>query len=531
MAKRSRPTDDLVIGALPEEDDLDFADNVIGEDDARLPGPFHTRQPEPYYPEDDLDPYYEDYVHQSPAQSPWFYAFLVAAAVIGAVVVFAIVRSIDSGGDDGEATPIVAQVLQVQLVSPRQGDRIIAGEEFTFAANVASSEAITRVELLIDDLVYAEGTATIAETQPTGTPTTAKLYEAIIRTTFETRGDHRAVIRVISGALTRDTSAIQVFVVEAPQDPRVEARIIATTSVRTGPADSYPEVDRLQPGAEVLIAARTPDSEWLLLDEESAGERWIRRNAVQDSTNLSALPLREVSGTPPPTATTPSGEPTETPTPSGAPDFSPVDARFVFADGGRSALRVSIRNDGADFAGPVVVSVQTSATSLASTQLVFDLSLRSGRVATVDFQTTGEVPERDDVTVVVDPDDAVRETNEDNNTVTFTGVPAPSDPPELLISQVTVDGSQVTVVVRNIGGPLPPTEISVRVTIGGNQTTQTTTTSMATDQSIPFTLQSPGTGEGTVEVLLSGGIAATETVTVPEPAGDGGDGGDGDGDG
>jgi hypothetical protein len=208
-----------------------------------------------------------------------------------------------------------------------------------------------------------------------------------------------------------------------------------------------------------------------------------------------------------------------------------VDARFVFADGGRSALRVSIRNDGADFAGPVVVSVQTSATSLASTQLVFDLSLRSGRVATVDFQTTGEVPERDDVTVVVDPDDAVRETNEDNNTVTFTGVPAPSDPPELLISQVTVDGSQVTVVVRNIGGPLPPTEISVRVTIGGNQTTQTTTTSMATDQSIPFTLQSPGTGEGTVEVLLSGGIAATETVTVPEPAGDGGDGGDGDGDG
>jgi hypothetical protein len=513
----SYPDDEPVIG-LSEYNEEPVDDGYVEYDGAStLPGRVHrTEVIEPYY-EDDLDPYYDRYLQDSPARNPWFYAFLVAAAVVGAVVVFAIVRSIESD-EDGEpaATSTPMQILQVGLISPREGDRVIAGEEMTFAANVAASEEITKVELLIDDKPYAEGSATLKPSTvgATSTPAAAQLYEAVVKARFTDRGDHKAALRITSGGETRDSEAITFLVVEPPGDPRVEGRVIATTAVRSGPSDDFPEVDRLQPGAAVLLAAKTRDNEWLLLDTDAPGERWIRRNAVQESSSLANLPVRDTSGTPAPTATpTPDGEPTEEP-PAGDPDFAPVDARFIFAEGGRAVLRVSVQNAGGDFSGPLVVEAAMSDGRLVSSQLVFDLSLRSGRAATVDFDIAGALPERADVTVSIDPGNAVAESNEDNNRVTFGGVAAPADPPEIIISAATVDGFDVAVRVRNLGGPLGQSEITVRLEIAGQVITQSVVQALDTDEAIDFVLEAPGTGSGTVQVLIDGATADSRPVEV-----------------
>jgi uncharacterized protein YraI len=512
------PDEEPVIGFTEQPGEPGYEDGaVIGDGDpAAFPRlPYEDTYEGEYYGEEDLEPYFATYADESPTRNPWFYAFLATAALIGAVVVFFVIRAIGGEGDGEAATPVPAQILQVALVSPRDGDRVMAGQEVTFAANVASSDPITRVELFVDDRPYAEGGAALAATTSTPAATaSARLYEATVRTTFAERGDHKAVLRVTSGNLVRDTAAIRIVVVEPPQDPRVEARILATTSLRTGPGDAFPEVGRLQPGTRVMIAAKTRDGEWLLLDDDSPGERWIRRNAVQEDASLVNVPIRDVTATPPPTST-PTPESTATPTPTGAePDFAPIDARFVFGAGGRGALRVSITNTGADFSGPLVVEAATSDGTLVSPKIVFDLSLRSGRVATVDFEIAGPLPERADVTVRIDPENAIRESNEDNNTVTFTGVTAPSDPPEIVIESLSVDGATITVVVHNIGGPMQPSEITVRVSVAGSQASQSTTASLDSDQRIQFTIQAPATGTGTVQVLVNGATAATRTVEV-----------------
>ena len=230
-----------------------------------------------------------------------------------------------------------------------------------------------------------------------------------------------------------------------------------------------------------------------------------------------AQTIRDVTATPPPTAT---ATPPTTPTPSTAnlPDFSPSDARFVFADRGRAALRVTIKNDGADFSGPLVIEAVTSPGSLLVSPLVFDINLRTGRVATVDFEVTGALPDRADVTVRVDPENAIEESNEDNNTVGFTGVRAPADPPEISISSATIVDGQINVTVTNLGGQLAPTEVSVVVEVGTNQSQSKRVLSLDTDESAHFQVPVPAAGTATVRVLLNGATAATGTVQIPGTA-------------
>lgn len=519
------PDDEPVIGAPPKgfpTERLD-AGPVIGSTGRPVPPrPVVTprRVGPPPLPEvtPEID-YYDNYDEGAPTRNPWFYAFLAAVAVIGAALVFVFVRSIDIGGNNDEPNTATVQpaALQAVMIAPRDGDRVKAGDTVEFVVRIASSQAITRVELLIDNKAVAEGKAVEAPgATPVTTPVLAKLYDATLTTRLAERGDHTAVVRVTAGAATISTATVRLVVFEEPTDPRITARVVATASVRSGPAETWPEVTRLQPGAEVRLVARTRDSEWLQIDD-SAGERWIRRNAVSESGSLSTLPIRDVTATPPPTAT---ATPPTTPTPSTAnlPDFSPSDARFVFADRGRAALRVTIKNDGADFSGPLVIEAVTSPGSLLVSPLVFDINLRTGRVATVDFEVTGALPDRADVTVRVDPENAIEESNEDNNTVGFTGVRAPADPPEISISSATIVDGQINVTVTNLGGQLAPTEVSVVVEVGTNQSQSKRVLSLDTDESAHFQVPVPAAGTATVRVLLNGATAATGTVQIPGTA-------------
>ena len=518
------PDDEPVIGAPPPVFPTERIDAgpVIGSEGRPLPpGPARPpRRVAPAIPPDSLpEPdYYDNYDEGSPTRNPWFYAFLAAVAVIGAALVFVFVRSIDIGGDDGAVTATAQPAaLQAVMVTPRDGDRVKAGDQVKFVVRIASNQTITKIELLIDDKAVAEGKAVEApNASPATTPELAKLYDSTLTTTLLERGDHTAAVRVTAGSATTTTATLRLVVFEEPADPRVTARVVATSSVRSGPGEAWPEVVRVQPGTEVLLVARTRDSEWLQLDD-STGERWIRRNAVAESGSLSSLPIRDVTATPPPTAT---ATPPTTPTPSTAnlPDFSPSDARFVFADRGRAALRVSIKNDGADFSGPLVIEAVTTPDGLLISPLVFDINLRTGRVATVDFEVSGALPDRADVTVRVDPGNAVSESNEDNNTVGFTGVRAPADPPEISISAATIDDGQIGVTIVNLGGPLAPSEVAVVVEVGTNQSQSSRVLSLDTDESASFSVPIPATGTATVRILLNGATAATGTVQIPGTA-------------
>ena len=169
---------------------------------------------------------------------------------------------------------------------------------------------------------------------------------------------------------------------------------------------------------------------------------------------------------------------------------------------------------------PVRSSSRQSTTpdGLLISPLVFDINLRTGRVATVDFEVSGALPDRADVTVRVDPGNAVSESNEDNNTVGFTGVRAPADPPEISISAATIDDGQIGVTIVNLGGPLAPSEVAVVVEVGTNQSQSSRVLSLDTDESASFSVPIPATGTATVRILLNGATAATGTVQIPGAA-------------
>ena len=80
-----------------------------------------------------------------------------------------------------------------------------------------------------------------------------------------------------------------------------------------------------------------------------------------------------------------------------------------------------------------------------------------------------------------------------------------------------VDG-QINVTVTNLGGQLAPTEVSVVVEVGTNQSQSKRVLSLDTDESAHFQVPVPAAGTATVRVLLNGATAATGTVQIPGTA-------------
>ena len=67
----------------------------------------------------------------------------------------------------------------------------------------------------------------------------------------------------------------------------------------------------------------------------------------------------------------------------------------------------------------------------------------------------------------------------------------------------------------NTGGPLPASNVTVKVTVGGNGAEQTKNIALANGQSADFTVTKPGTGAGKIEVSLGGQVVKTKDITVP----------------
>jgi flagellar motor switch/type III secretory pathway protein FliN len=145
--------------------------------------------------------------------------------------------------------------------------------------------------------------------------------------------------------------------------------------------------------------------------------------------------------------------------------------------------------------------------------LAFSVNIPAGGSTTVEFDLKPAVTSQVTAQVKVDPGNAIKEANKDNNTQSFGLTPA-VEQPNLVISRVDL-GDTINVKVTNTGGPLPVSTLTVKVTVAGIGIERSTTIALAKGQDSTFTLNKPASGAGKVEVFINGQLVASQNVTVP----------------
>ncbi|KAA0239291.1 hypothetical protein EDM76_03545, partial [bacterium] len=117
--------------------------------------------------------------------------------------------------------------------------------------------------------------------------------------------------------------------------------------------------------------------------------------------------------------------------------------------------------------------------------------------------------------VKVDPDNAIKEANEDNNAASF-GLQPPLEQPEIVITGAQVTPGGINVTIKNNGGTLTSSTVTVRIKVGNAETAQTQELALAKNQSVTFAnIARPGTGAATIEVSVGGQVMASAGLTIP----------------
>lgn len=461
------------------------------------------------YPYDDDDYYAIGYEEEQPARQPLFYVFIALALVIGAGVVFALFALVRSGDDDAPGPAATQHTrFRVQIVAPQAGERLPAGQTHEVIAQATSTDRITRFALLVNDRVVDEVDAV--------PPQSGAVYTATLRTRFDQRGEYVLKVRVTAeSGDSEETPGVRVSAFEDAGDrpTSIRGRITSTTPVFAGPSETADQVGEARSGTEVDIRARTRDSQWLQIGGPAAG--WVPRSTVQELDSLALVPVREPTPTPLPTQRppAPTATPTSSPTPNPAelPDFVPVDARLVFGEGGNILLRVTIRNGGAPYQGVLEVAVSGGVVD----SMAFPVNLNTNGSTVFDFETSG-ITGPIDVTVSIDPSNAVVEVRDDNNTTTFRGVRPPSPQPNVSIAGVSVGNDTIQVTVTNTGGAIAP-GTPITVSLQGNSSTLTG--GLPQGGMLVFVVARPsGGGTATVTVSINGvAVASADVGLGPAP--------------
>lgn len=460
--------------------------------------------------DDDEYYYYDDgFDSEPPARQPLFYVFIALAALVGGIVVFllfSLVNNSDSTPGGGGDTRFA-----VAIDSPPKDKRIEIGKTEDVIVQASATEPIVRFELYVGDKLTDS-------VQVTETPADNK-YHAVMRLTLTTKGNYDIFVKVIatSGA-TKDSSKVRVIAIEpvGERPQTIKGRVVADTTLRSGPGDTFPESGTLRAGQDVTIKGKSRNVEWLLI-EAPQGERWVKRTAVDPLDSLDLVPFRDVTPTPAPTqeptnTANPSPSTTGTPTTNpNSPDFVPTNA--ILIDGG-TVLRVTVQNaSNTAYNGPLVVAVAGDA---PASEIVVDAKLAAnGGTATVDFDINPPITAQNKKAMVsVDPKNAVKELREDNNSATFVLQP-PEEAPKITIQAPTVSQSAVAVTIQNDGGPLAATTVTVRVKLANSVTSEDKSLALAKGQSASFSVARPqGSGEATAEVVINGQVVASATFTI-----------------
>lgn len=478
-----------------------YADDGDGEWDDAGPSDGYDDQYDDGYGE----PYYRD----TPARQPMFYVFIGLAALVGGIVIFLLFSLVSSRGGESTSTPGSVK-FNVAIQSPVKDKRIEIGKPEEVIVEASSTEPIVRFELFIE--------GNLADTVEVRDASADNKYRANLKASFERKGEYNLYVKVTSSSgATKQTDKLRVIAIEPVGDrpATINGKVVATVNLRTGPGENFEQVGTLTEGKIVKIIGRTTNNEWLLVDMD--GGRWVKASAIDPQDSLALVPIRQVTPTPQPATNTPQPSPSASPSPTAsptqnatAPDFEPTNA--VAIDGG-TKLRVTVTNRSANnYSGAVVVAV--SGVGPGTLTQAFNMALPAGGSAVADFELKPPVTTAKTVVVKVDPDNAVKETNKDNNSATFTIAPAPEQP-DIAIQSPSVAPSAIGVTIINNGAALAATNITVRVKLGGAETSQTQTLALAKGQTAVFSVTRPqGNGIATIEVVIGGQVLASTTVPL-----------------
>ena len=429
------------------------------------PRTFYRPAPVPFTPRGRRD------VEGAP-RSPAFYLFALLAVAIAGTLIFLLFQLLGGGEDAVEPVAPPPDVsAEARIESPNAGDRMTVGQERTVVASIVSGEALARVELLVGGIV--------ADQRFSPERTGESDWAVALTAEFAAAGEYDLVVRAVTiGGEEIASEAVRVLAeapVEVTPARALRGRVVAVASLRTGPGETYSQAGTLEPGDTVTVTGRTRDLVWL--EVERGGGLWVRRDAVTLDGSLDLAPVRE-TGPAPTTPATLTPEPTGTATatatasatPASAdPDFIAINAVLV-EDG--AVLRVTISNPSTNpFAGSIVVGVSDDVPANPSEQVI-NVSLPPNGTADIDFTLDPPVTEQSSVNVTVDPDNAIAESNEDNNATNFV-LAAPEAGPRLSLA-AGITGGLLTVTIRNDGETLvAPSDALLTVTGAGETVSRT----------------------------------------------------------
>ncbi len=460
---------------------------------------------------DDYEEPYFDYDDPPPARQPMFYVFVALAALVGGIVVF-LLFSIVSGGDDGGSGGSTR--FEVQVDSPPRDKRINIGQPEDVIVQATATEPIVRFELFVGD-------RSVDFVDVSETPEDNR-YRSTLRLLLDQKGTYEFFVRVTaSSGATRDSDKVRIIAVEpvGERPQSIKGTVVADATLRGGPGEDFAETGTLKAGEEITIVGKSRSLEWLLVEAGGQEPRWARRSAIDPLDTLDLVPTRDVTPTPGPTSTntpepSPSPSPSVSPSPSpNSPDFVPTNA--VLIDGG-AVLRITVSNVSNNaYNGPVVVAVGGG--DVPQQELVVEAAMAAnGGATTLEFEVDPPITVQGKRAVVtVDPKDAIKELREDNNVATFVLLP-PQESPEIVIASADVLADRISVVIRNTGGALSATNVTVRVTLQSQTISNSITIALAKDQSSPAieVARPAGTGTATVEVLIGGQVQASTQVQL-----------------
>lgn len=464
---------------------------------------------EPIWEDDyDGDEYEDDgasddgYYGEPPVRQPMFYVFIALAGVVLVVLAFLVFSFVHSGG----SSPKTATTgFNVQIDQPLSNQTIVVGTDQAVSVQAKATEAITRIQLYVNDRL-------VDETDPTDAPADG-IYRASFKLNLTSKGDYTIYVRVTAASTaTKDSTKVVVHAVEQIGDRPVSVagKVITPTIARVAPSDNADSVRQLNAGETVNIVGKTADVTWLLVDIGGPEPRWVKRDAIQEQDSLALVPVRSATPTPGPSVVaspSPTGSPSATAIPN-APDFAPTNA-ILTPDGTR--LRVTIGNFANNvYAGALVVSV--TGVPVSPAKQAFNVSIPANGSTTVDFVLSSPITAQASAKVQIDPDQAIPETNRDNNTATFVLQPA-VEAYNLVITAAVVSGTQVNVTITNTGGELKSTTVVVRETFGTTTIDQQVTMALVKGQSYPVSVQKPPAGPATVQIFLISG----QSVSPPYP--------------
>ena len=459
--------------------------------------------------------------NRSPGRTAAIYLFTIVALAVGGVLIFLLFQVLSDNGDDPPPlTPTPEPVVaEARIESPTPGERVIVGEDVTVIVRVVSAEEIVRFELVESGIVRDQ--------EFSGRVTGENTYGAVLTNRFEAAGAYDLVVRAYTatgGQIVSDAVRVEA-IPPTPETPVavITADVVALTSLRMGPGEAYNQAGTLEPGQIVTVIGKTLNQQWLQV--ETGGGLWVRFSAVDISPgDLARVPAVEPPPAPRDTPTPPPDDQqaetaTPTPTPTGdpspppnAPDFLPSNAEPI--EGG-TILRVTLTNASTNpYSGPIVVRLEGVPASPA--EQVLTVTMEPNGTAAVNFSLSPPITEQTTVTVTLDPDEAIAETNEDNNVTEFIIVPPPEGP--ILSLRATVTGGMLSVVIQNDGEALSTNDARLVVSVPGETTTRTISP-LAVPGNESATIDgiaAPRTGESIRVTLFIDGINVA-TASVPNP--------------